>query len=298
MKHSLLVANLSALLATSLWGGSVVATRVVVQQVPPITLAVLRFGQGSLTLMVLLLLVAPPLLLIRRRDVLPLLLAGFVIFTCFSLLFNASLRLTEAARGALMLATTPLWSVLIGRVFSGERLRVRQISGIVLSVVGIALSLLDRGLVFGGNMHQYLGDGLMLLAALCIAIYGVLARRLLRRYRAITVITYAMLLGTLLLVPFLLLETPVATVRGLDQRTVLLLVFLGVLGGALAHFLWVQSLASLAATQVAVYINLNPLVAAVLGAWLLRETVALLFWVGFVMVLAGVLLVNLPTRAR
>lgn len=298
MKNSLLIANLSALLATSLWGGSVVATRVVVQQVPPITLAVLRFGQGSLALIGLLLLVAPPLLMIRRRDLVPLLLAGFVIFTCFSLLFNLSLRLTEAARGALMLATTPLWSVLIGRVFSGERLSVRQISGIVLSVAGIALSLLDRGLVFGGDMRQYLGDGLMLLAALCIAIYGVLARRLLRRYRALTVITYAMLLGTLLLVPFVLLETPLATVQALDRQTVLLLVFLGVLGGALAHFLWVQSLASLAATQVAVYINLNPLVAAVLGAWLLREDVSLVFWGGFAMVLVGVLLVNLPARAR
>lgn len=298
MKNSLLIANLSALLATSLWGASVVATRVVVQQVPPITLAVVRFGQGTVALLVVLLLVAPPLLMIHRRDALSLAVAGFVIFTCFSLLFNLSLNMTEAARGALMLATAPLWSVLIGRIFSGERLTLRQISGIVLSVAGIALSLLDRGLAFDGDIRQYLGDGLMMLAALCVAIYGVLARRLLRRYHAITVITYAMLAGTLLLVPFLPLETPLATVRGLDLQAVVLLVFLGLLAGALAHFMWVQSLASLAATQVAVYINLNPLVAVGLGAWLLREEISLLFWVGFAMVLVGVLLVNLPTRVR
>lgn len=296
----LLAANLAALLATSLWGASVVATRVVVQSVPPLTLAAMRFGQGTLVLLLVLLLFAPALLRIKRQDVGAIALAGFVIFTCFSILFNLSLSLTEAARGALMLATAPLWSVLIGRTLTGERLAPRQIIGIGLSIIGIAVSLLERGLSFGaGDLSMYLGDALMLLAALCVAIYGVLARRILQTYAAITVTAYAMLFGTLLLlVPLLVLEDVGGALVALDQQTLLLLVFLGVLGGALAHFLWVQSLSALAATQVAVYINLNPLVAAILGAWLLREQISLLFILGFSLVLSGVLLVNWPHAHR
>ncbi len=299
MSARTLLANLAALLATSLWGASVVATRVVVQSVPPLTLAVMRFGQGTFVLLLVLLLFAPALLRIKRRDIGPIALAGFVIFTCFSILFNVSLSLTEAARGALMLATAPLWSVLIGRTLAGERLALRQIIGIGLSIIGIAVSLLERGLNFGaGDLGMYFGDALMLLAALCVAIYGVLARRILRTYAAITVTAYAMLFGTLLLVPLLGLEDVGGALGNLDQQMLLLLVFLGVLGGALAHFLWVQSLSALAATQVAVYINLNPLVAAILGAWLLREQISLLFMLGFGLVLSGVLLVNWPYPRR
>ncbi|NJO06742.1 MAG: EamA family transporter [Chloroflexaceae bacterium] len=95
----LLIANSSALAATIMWGAAVVATRVVVQDIPPITLAVLRFGQGALLLLLALLLIAPALLRVQRRDLPMLLATGVVMFTSFSWLFNTGLQLTEAARG-------------------------------------------------------------------------------------------------------------------------------------------------------------------------------------------------------
>jgi drug/metabolite transporter (DMT)-like permease len=77
-----------------------------------------------------------------------------------------------------------------------------------------------------------------------------------------------------------------------------LLVFLGVFGGALGFFLWTFALTRLTPTQVAVYINLNPLVAMVLAAALLAERLTIVFAVGFGVVLVGVLLVNWPRRVR
>jgi drug/metabolite transporter (DMT)-like permease len=105
-----------------------------------------------------------------------------------------------------------------------------------------------------------------------------------------------MVLGTLLLLPAALVEDPLGVIQRLDGRTVALLVFLGVFGGALAFFLWTFALTRLTPTQVAVYINLNPLVAAVLGAALLAERLTIIFIVGFGAVLLGVLLVNWPGR--
>ena len=64
---------------------------------------------------------ARDLLRIRWRDVPYLVLLGAVFFTIFPVTFNTSLRLTEASRGALMLATMPLWSVLIARAAKKER---------------------------------------------------------------------------------------------------------------------------------------------------------------------------------
>jgi len=138
----------------------------------------------------------------------------------------------------------------------------------------------------------------MLVTALCGAAYGVLAQRAFVRYNALTVTTYAMVLGTLLLLPAALVEGLVGVLPHLDGQTVALVVFLGVFGGALGFFLWTFALSRLTPTQVAVYINLNPLVAMVLAAALLAEHLTIIFVAGFAAVLMGVLLVNWPKRTE
>src|SRR5215211_2170374 len=127
-----LAANAGAFAAAVLFGSSVVAVRVAVQEVPPLSLAVLRFGQGGLLLVFVLLLVGTrDLLRVRWRDLPLLLLLGAVLFAVFPVSFNASLRLIEASRGALILATIPLWSALLARITRSERLAPRQLVGVL-----------------------------------------------------------------------------------------------------------------------------------------------------------------------
>ena len=293
-----LAANVGAFVAAALFGSSVVAVRVAVQEVPPLSLAVLRFGQGGLLLVFLLLLVgARDLLRVRWHDLPLLILLGAVLFAVFPVTFNASLRLIEASRGALILATIPLWSALLARIARSERLSPRQVVGVFLSLGGIGLALAERGLGWQGGLGSLAGDGLMLLTALCGAAYAVLAQRAFARYNAVTVTTYAMVLGTLLLLPAALAEGLVGVLPHLDRQTVALLVFLGVFGGALGFFLWTFALTRLTPTQVAVYINLNPLVAMVLAATLLTERLTIIFAAGFGTVVLGVLLVNWPKHS-
>jgi drug/metabolite transporter (DMT)-like permease len=290
-----LAANTAAFVAAVLFGSSVVAVRVAVQEVPPLSLAVLRFGQGGL-LLVLLVLATRGQLRIERRDLPLLTLLGAIFFTVFPVTFNASLRLIEASRGALVLATIPLWSALLARAARRERLVFRQVVGVLLTLAGVGLALSEHGLDWHGGLEALLGDGLMIVTALCGAAYGILAQRAFARYSALTVTTYAMVLGTLLLLPAALVEGLVSVFLRLDGQTVALLVFLGVFGGALGFFLWTFALTRLTPTQVAVYVNLNPLVATVLGAALLAERLTIIFAVGLCAVLLGVLLVNWPKR--
>jgi drug/metabolite transporter (DMT)-like permease len=280
-----------------LYGASVVAVRVAVQDIPPLSLAVLRFGQGALLLAGALLLVAPRLLRVPRSSLPLLALLGLVLFTLFPLTFNLGLRWTEASRGALMLASMPLWSVWLARRGAGERLSRRQLAGVALSVLGIALAFLEPGGTLRGGVRALLGDGLLLLTGLLGALYGVLAKRALRRHPAATVTTWAMLFGVVLLAPAALAEGLVPALGRLDGRLLALVVFLGVPGGALAFLLWTSALERLTPTQVAVYVNLNPVVAALLGVLLLAERRSLAFALGFAAVVAGVVLVNWPRRA-
>jgi drug/metabolite transporter (DMT)-like permease len=288
-------ANASAAVAAVLYGASVVAVRVAVQDVPPFSLAVLRFGQGGLVLVGVLLVVAPGLLRARWERLRLFGLLGVVMFALFPLTFNIGLQFTEASRGALMLATMPIWSALLGRIV-GERLAGRQVVGVVLSVLGIGLAFVEPGRALSGDASSLVGDGLLLLTGLLGALYGLIAKRVLAVDNAATVTTYAMLLGTVLLLPAALVEGMVPAMGRLDGRLLGLVVFLGVPGGAVAFLLWTWALSRLTPTQVAVYVNLNPIVAALLGVMLLAERRSGQFLLGFAAVVIGVLLVNWPGR--
>ena len=136
----------------------------------------------------------------------------------------------------------------------------------------------------------------MLVTALCGAVYGVLAKRMLTRYNAMTVTAYTMIFGTLLLVPAAFFEDPFSAMARMRVDTVMLVLFLGIFGGAIGYFLWTFALTRLSPTQVAVFVNLNPMIATLLGATLLAEKLTGIFIAGFAAVLAGVLLANLRGR--
>jgi drug/metabolite transporter (DMT)-like permease len=286
-------ADASAAVAAVLFGASVVAVRVAVREVPPVSLAVLRFGQGGLLLAAILLLAAPRYLRTRWDRLLVFGLLGLVLFVLFPLTFNIGLKYTEASRGAVMLATMPIWSALLGRAI-GERLAGRQLVGVGFSVAGIALAFLHPGRAVGGDAMSLLGDGLLLLTGLLGALYGLIAKRVLAVDHPATVTTYAMLIGTVLLLPAAAVEGLVPAIERLDWQLLGLVVFLGVLGGAVAFLLWTWALSRLTPTQVAVYVNLNPIVAALLGVLLLGERRSALFLLGFAAVVTGILLVNWP----
>jgi drug/metabolite transporter (DMT)-like permease len=262
-----------------------------VRDVPPLTLALLRFAQGSLVLFVGLATFRRDLLRVHRRDLPYLALLGALFFTIFPVTFNAGLRYIEASRAALLIATMPLWSVLLGRLLARERLSTRQIAGVVISIAGVAIAMANRGGPAKDTGASTKGELLLLTTALCGAIYNVLAKRMLARYSGLTVTAYAMAFGTLFLLPAVVFERA-PSISALGGQTLALLLYLGVIGGAVGFALWTTALEQLSPTEVAVYINLNPVAATLLAAVVLHEHLSGRFGVGLVAVAVGVLTVN------
>jgi len=294
-------ANIGASIASILFGLSAVAVRVAVQEMPPSSVAFYRYGQGALFLALALLIARRDSLRVKPKDLPCLALLGFLLFFLYPLAYNTGLRLTEVSRGSLMLATVPLWSALLARR-GGERLTPRQLAGILLSVLGVGLVLGEGGLSWSLAMGSVVGCGLVLLAALCLALYGVvyaaLARGALRRYHPLTVTTYTMGFGTLLLLPTALAEGFTETLGHLPGPAVVAVLYLGLFGGALALALWTFALKGLTPTRVAIYLNLDPIVATLLGTFFLAERPTGVFLFSFAAVLVGVLMVNWPVAAR
>jgi drug/metabolite transporter (DMT)-like permease len=196
-----------------------------------------------------------------------------------------------------ILALMPLFTAVLGAFARSERLRPLQWLGVALSIGGVAVVFAESGLGFADGRRVAIGNALMVIVALVGAIYSVRARPYLQRFGAPPVAAVAMLSGAALLLIPALARGVGGEVRASSTETSLLILYLAVPGGALAFFLTTYALSRLTATQATLYINLNPIVATLLAALLLDEPLTRWFGLGFVLVIAGLLMANLPRRS-
>lgn len=264
-------------------GAAIVATRYVIGQTDPASLAFLRYviGFGCL---------APLVMIARRwriepRDLVPVALLGVVQFGVLIVLLNYGLRFIASAQAAMIFATFPLLTMFIAACLGRESLTARKAAGVFLTVLGVAVALGGDAARGASTTSGWIGAVAVFAAALCGAVCSVLFPTYLRKYPALPVSAFAMLAAVLFLSVLAAGEGffaswPRFTVGGWGA-----VAFIGVSSGV-AFFLWLWALANISPTRVTIFLALGPITAAVLGALLLGEDLSAMTLVG----LAGVVL--------
>ncbi len=290
--------HVAAIVGSVLVGAAVVATRSAVDEIGPFSLAFLRYLQGGLILLALLAWRDRSGVRVTRCDARTFGFLGLLMYALFPVLFNTSLTFTTASRGAVILSTMPLWGALLARRYTNERLAPVQVGGVMISVAGVATVFAESGLNDFGGVEAIAGNLLMLGAAVVAGYYGVRMKGVLKHHSALQVTAFAMAIGALILAIPAVVEGLLRDIFQASGQALLLVVYLGVFGGAIAFYLFSVALTRLSPTQALVYVNINPIVATLLAALLLDEPLTVFFGVGFAMVVAGLLLTNIPGPKR
>jgi len=275
---------MAAVLSSGLGGTSIGATRYLVSAIDPLAIGSFRFGIGFLLLL--------PLTLLRgdrwpgRGDWIAAIGLGLLFFALFPILFNASLIFTTAARGALALSTLPLLSLVIGAALGSEALTWRKSVGVVVATSGVAVALLSD--LTSAPSGAWRGDLLMMTAALCMALYGIWSKPLIRRSSPIAFTTMSMAAGAACLILLSLVRGSFAPVAGFGAPQWLAACYLGAFGAALTFYLWAFALERTTPTRVAISVTVNPITASLVGAYLLHEPLRWNLAAGIVAVFAGI----------
>ena len=281
------LAHVAAGLAALSAGTAVVATRFVVGETDPAALAFYRYVVSVLCLLPVLPFIRPAHRL-TVSDYATIAGLGVIFFGLFPWAFNASLQYIPAARGAVGLATVPVQTLIVAVLFGRERLTLAKAAGVSLAFAGIAVAFGPDALR-SASPHTLLGDGLMLLGALCAAIYSVFSRSTLARHGALFVTTLAMLFAVVALAPVVYVQSGPDLMPTFSGRGWLAVLFLGTLAGAVQFSLFTWALRWLPPTNTVLYITLNPITAMLLGYLLMGETLTAALVGGLVLVLAGIL---------
>lgn len=274
-------------------GAGIVASRFVVADVPPLTLAMLRYAIGVLCLLPF----ALPLLretraVLRGRDVAAMAALGIGQFAILIALLNWGLLHVGAAQAALIFSLFPLLTLLLAAGFGREQVSARLLAGVLISIAGVALSLLPKLQAARGD--AWWGELAILASAGVGALCSVLYRPYLQRYPTVPVSAFAMLASVLFLAVAALQEHWPARVATLTTTSWLVVVFIGV-SSAVGYFWWLYALKQESPTRVTVFLALNPVTAALLGWLLLGEALQLHLLLALALIAAGLWL---ATRAQ
>ncbi len=289
------VAAIAAMGAAVFFGASVVATKFVIADIAPVTLAFVRYVIGALCIALLAL--ATRSFSLQRTDLVGTCALGALFFGVFPWLFSASLGYIPASVGAIILATMPLLTLMIAAGLGYEPLTGRKVAGTLLALAGVAVAMASQ--VSLGDLSWtdlIIGAGLMFGTSLCGALYNVLSRPFLQRNNAIGFTAVSMIAGAVFLMPFAVWATRSGGWPTPDGAGALAILFLGTLGGGIGFFMWIWALQRTTPTRVAVFLAMNPVTAILLAAVLLDEGLAASLGLGLALVLSGIALVNLRGR--
>jgi drug/metabolite transporter (DMT)-like permease len=267
------------------WATTYIATKVVMDQTPPLLLALLRFLCAIVILMPLALLRGGFKKLPRPLPIGSLIIMSVCGFVLYYVGFNYALVYTSASQGALVQALLPAGIAIAAALYLRERPSPQRLLGIALSIGGVALVVL-----FGKSdtaaRDPVLGALLMLTTVITWSVYTVLAKRFAQADQ-IVVTTFTMAIGIVLLLPLVLLEMHGRAWPQLSGADWANIAYLGVVASGAAYIVYSRALRDLDASTVGVYINLVPIIGVITAVLFLGESLNPWQIAGAVIAVAG-----------
>jgi drug/metabolite transporter (DMT)-like permease len=196
------------------------------------------------------------------------------------------LSLTTVSHASLMVATLPMLLAIGAMLFSGERLHGGGWLALTASTVGAALIALSSKGASGTAQASIRGDFLVVLSMFAAIAWILISKRLMRQHSAVMVTASVYWIGTVILMAVVIITAGLPTVH-YSTRVWVALAEQGLLATASTTVLWNWGLKRVPASQAGIFVNLEPLVGAILGVWLLHESLGTMALAGGALIIGG-----------
>ena len=284
-------AKLSVLLSMAIWGSVGIFVRYI-----PLPSSVIAFSRGVIGLLFLLLLV-----LLRKQKVgfaairgnLPVLCISSVALGANWILLFEAYRFTTVATATLCYYFAPILLIVASPILLKERLSVKKVICVLVALVGMVFV---SGVAEGGlpGRDEALGILFGLMAAVLYATV-VLCNKKMKAIAAFDRTMTQLGLSAVVLLPYILLTENVSSMQA-DAKAIVLLLVVGVLHTGVAYALYFGALDRLKAQTAAIFSYMDPVLAIILSALLLKEPLTLYSILGAVLILGSALVSELPEK--
>lgn len=270
-----------------LWAGNSIVARAVRFDVPPLTLAFVRWTGASL----LLLPFAWPRLRRDWRAIVanwkPIVLLGLLGIGAFNAFLYSGLRYTAATNALLLQAGVPALVVLWDRLLFGERSPLVQNLGVACSILGVLAIVFEGDPARALRLHFGFGDLLILISVLAWSLYTVLLR-LRPAISPVSFVSVTFFIGVIAMAPLAGYEWYSGQRVVWGPLAVGAFAYVAVLPSIVSYFIFNHATATVGAARAGQAITLMPVIGAFMSAALLGEELHAYHFVGMAMILLGI----------
>ena len=287
-------------IATALWAGNAIAGRLLVGSVSPIALSAVRWGLAALILLPF------GYRIFRRGSALwqnktRFLLLGLFGVGSYNVLLYLALQTSTPINVTLIGASMPIWMLMIGAVFYRVKPSFLQLTGALISLLGVTI-VLTRGEISALlSMKLVVGDLLIMLATILWATYSWMLSRpgksTERQWPWAEFLMAQVLIGLLWTLLFDGFEIATdSSYLNLNAFTASLILFVAIGPSLIAYRCWGLGVSGAGPTVAAFFANLIPLFTALLSAAMLGEPPRLHHGIAFVLIVIGILVSSTKVR--
>ncbi|MDI6812474.1 MAG: DMT family transporter [Desulfitobacteriaceae bacterium] len=282
-------AYLALVLMSMLYSGNLISARILAPQVPPIALSAYRGILGLLVLLPLAWRTMKASPKPNRRDWFMLSLLGFLGITVAYGSFLWGMQYTSASNAAIIFATNPAVTNGLLVLFWGVKPTRIQLLGIFSAFIGLVVVISQGSISRLLGFHLSASDLVLLINVLAIALFTNLSQGVMAKFSPVVTTVYTLVFGTLFLLPYGVWET---TQRGwhLTWQGWLIFFYMGFIVTGFALFLNFAAIDGIGSGQAAVFGNLAPVFSMILAVFVLGEHLYTYHWLGFALVVGGILL--------
>lgn len=222
----------------------------------------------------------------NRKDYLRLALLSVLGVVLNQFMFVKGLELSTVINATLLGVAIPVWTLIVSFVLGRERLSLRTTLGILLAMSGVVYLIDPARAEF--SSATTLGNVLLIANTAAYGAYIALSQNMVRRYGALTVISWLFLFACVAAIPFggyHLARVSLAEVSGAGWLAILYIILVPTVA---AYYLNAWALARVSPSIVAAYIYLQPLIAFALAPLIFGEQINSRTWVAAALVCAGV----------
>jgi drug/metabolite transporter (DMT)-like permease len=279
-----------------LWGLAWPVGRFLATDLPPISIAVVRYAI-VVPVLVAILRLRRTRLSIRRQWIVNLVAMGLLSTTLYQAFFLFGVKYAAASDDSLVIGVGPVLIAILASFVLNEPLTKTKVLGLVSGMSGIAvISLLSPNT---NVPNRLLGVTLVFGGAAAYALYTVLLRRFVSANQAsdaemapssLSILAWISMFGWIFMIPFSLLEAPWTYTW--TTMSWLGILYLALLSTVVGYFFYVEGVTKIEASRAAIFSNLVPVFGVISSILLLGESASRWHGVSFLLILAGVVLVN------
>lgn len=274
-----------ATLSMLFWGLSFVWVKIVYLYYRPFTVVTIRLFLATFLLLLYQYLIKDKQK-ISIYDLPKFLLLAFFEPFCYFLGESFGMQYVSSTLASIIIATIPVFSPIFSFLFYREKLTKFGVLGLIISVLGIIILVVDRNFNFNAPIKGIL---LLLFAVVSAIGYGIVAKKLTFMYNSVTIIKYQNAFGFIYFIPFFIIFdlNHFLSIKP-DLRLIVNILALTIFASVFAFVLFTKVLKELGINSANIFTNLIPIFTAIFSFFILKENFNLQKIIGIFLVIFGV----------